>query len=389
MKGFARALLLVASILFSLGLVEAGLRLIDAYSGQAYSVGPTGSQYKFYRFDPLLGWANAPGMRGVYERDEFRFPIRVSSLGMRDVEIERAPGPKQRIAVLGDSFTWGIGVADEDRFTERLERARDVEVLNFGVAGYAPIQYFLMIDEVLALEPAVVVVAFCLGNDFADNVYFERYGYYKPWADLDSSGGLVIRGHPLPDIGDFGFHGRAEGWLLARILARRISNAYFLPAQAGLIGFRNELVYDAEDLDPDERVLVDRAIGINEALLTKVRDAVRGAGAVFVLLPVPTKCEYGDGCGQAGEPRVRDAAHRTLEETAEDLEIPFVPTLDALGRSDFWEKDGHWRPSGHARIAERLGDFLAGEGLLDRRDRLSRRGVPAIHATGSRQPMDP
>jgi hypothetical protein len=361
----ARGLLLAASILISIGLVELGLRLSDAYRGQAYSVNPTGSQYKFYRFDPVLGWANAPGMRGTYERDEFRFPIRVNSFGMRDAEMAREPDSRTRIAVLGDSFTWGIGVSDEDRFTEVLERTRDVEVLNFGVAGYAPIQYSLMIDSVLAFRPEIVVVAFCLGNDFADNVLFERYGYYKPYADLEPSGALVVRGHPLPDIGDFGFRGRAEGLVLAGILDTAISNGFFLPDQAGLVGFASDWIYDKATLGPDERALAERAIRINEALLARIRDAVRGAGATLVLLPVPTKCEYAEACRQGGEVRVREAAHRALAETAVRLGVPFVPTLDAVDLSDFWEKDGHWRPSGHARIAERLGTFLANEDLLD------------------------
>jgi lysophospholipase L1-like esterase len=363
--GRARALVLALSILISLAIVEAGLRLTNAYGGQAYSVSPTGSQYKFYEFDPVLGWANAPGMHGVYERDEFRFPIRVNSFGMRDVEIERAPGPKKRIAVLGDSFTWGIGVADEDRFTEQLELARGVETLNFGVAGYAPIQYSLMMDEVLAFEPEIVVVAFCLGNDFADNVYFERYGYFKPYAELDPSGALVIRGYPLPNVDDFGFRERAKGPLLARILYETISNAFLLPPQAGLIGFRNGLIYGGDGLNASERRLADRAIRINDLLMARIRDAVRGAGATLVLLPAPTKCDYSESCRRGGKLGVRDAAHEVLSETAEHLGVLFVPTLDALDLSHFWERDGHWRPSGHARIAERLGDFLAGKGLLD------------------------
>ena len=367
--GLARGLALVFSMLLSLAIVEVGLRLSDAYSGQAYSVSPTGSQYKFYKFDPVLGWANAPGMRGTDERDEFRFPIQINDQGMRDAPVvrERAPGPgrKKRIAVLGDSFTWGIGVADEDRFTERLERDRGVEVLNFGVSGYAPVQYSLMIDDVLAFRPEVVVVAFCLGNDFGDNVYFERYGYYKPWADLDASGALVIRGYPLPNVDDFGFREPTEGLVLVRMLERAISRRFFLPDQAGLIGFRNELIYAYDSLDAEPRSIADRAIRINEALLARIRDAVDTAGATLVLLPVPTKCEYARSCRGEGEIRVRDGAHRVLAETAARLGIRFVPTVDALDRSDFWAKDGHWRPSGHARIAERLGDYLASDGLVD------------------------
>lgn len=363
--GLARGLALAVSLIVSIGILELGLRLSDAYGGQAYSLDPTGSQYKFYRFDGVLGWANAPGMRGTYERDEFRFPIRINAHGMRDAEVDRQPGARKRIAVLGDSFTWGIGVADEDRFTERLERARGVEVLNFGVAGYSPVQYRLMIGDALSFRPDLVVIAFCLGNDFADNVYFQRYGYFKPYAELDSSGETVIQGYPLPNVDDFGFREKAEGLVFARILERAISNAFFLPEQRGLMGFRSEFVYADEAIDHAQRLLADRAIQINEALLREIRDAVRRTGAELVLLPVPTKCEYAARCRGDGEVRLRDGAYRVLEASADRLGIRFVRTLDALDRTNFWQKDGHWRPSGHARIAERLDAFLENTRLLD------------------------
>ena len=98
----------------------------------------------------------------------------------------------------------------------------------------------------------------------------------------------------------------------------------------------------------------------------EIRDAVREAGSELVLMAVPTKCEYSADCrGEESAPRPRDGAHRTLEETAGRLGIRFVPTLDVLGPEHFWERDGHWRPEGHARIAERLGERLEAEALLD------------------------
>ncbi len=364
----ARATLLVASTLLAFALVELGLRASDAYGGHAHSVAPTGSPYKFYRFDPVLGWANAPGMHGTYERDEFRFPIRINEDGMREApasrEPERGPGARRRIAVLGDSFTWGIGVADEDRFTERLERDRGVEVLNFGVSGYAPIQYALMIDDVMAFSPDVVVVAFCLGNDFADNVLFERYGYYKPWAELDEAGALVIQGYPLPNVDDFGHRERTGGLVLLRMLRSTLARRFFLPPQRGLIDFDEDVLYHPEMFAPEARALAERAIAIDEALLRRVRDAVVARGAALALLPVPTKCEYVSPCRPGGEHVVRDGPHRILAEAAARLGVAFVPTLDALTLDDFWREDGHWRPSGHARIAERLAAGLERAGLL-------------------------
>jgi len=70
---------------------------------------------------------------------------RVNRFGFRerDYELEKAPDT-YRIAVIGDSFTFGQGIAEEDRFSNLLEQRlnadksrRDVryEVLNFGQPG--------------------------------------------------------------------------------------------------------------------------------------------------------------------------------------------------------------------------------------------------------------
>ena len=56
---------------------------------------------------------------------------------MYDAEVApKAPG-EFRVAVLGDSFTWGFGVPYGERFTEIVEaRDRKINVLNFGVEAF-------------------------------------------------------------------------------------------------------------------------------------------------------------------------------------------------------------------------------------------------------------
>jgi hypothetical protein len=60
-----------------------------------------------------------------------------NSLGFREREVIAKAGDVVRIAVVGDSLTYGQGLRLEDRFTERLDKAlgEAVEILNFGVPG--------------------------------------------------------------------------------------------------------------------------------------------------------------------------------------------------------------------------------------------------------------
>lgn len=75
----------------------------------------------------------------------FGVDYQLNAEGFRDQARPRhRPGEAHRIAVLGDSCTFGMGVKDEDLFTRRLEElvgrrhaTKKIEVLNFGVSGFA------------------------------------------------------------------------------------------------------------------------------------------------------------------------------------------------------------------------------------------------------------
>ena len=195
-------ILVFFSTAITLLIAEFGLRLL---APNLASEPVTSNQYNFYRYDPVLGWSNIPDARGTFSRAEFSYELNINSLGLRGAGITtEKPVGTRRIAVLGDSFVWGIGAAEPELFTTLLaESLPATQVLNFGVAGYSPIQYHLLTDKVLALDPDLVIISFCLGNDFADAVYWNRYDYYKPYARLDESGQLLIDGYPIPDIKRF------------------------------------------------------------------------------------------------------------------------------------------------------------------------------------------
>jgi hypothetical protein len=105
------AVVLVAT-LFSLAGIEICLRVWGP------EVVALGDIYVFYRYDPVLGWDNLPNARGYLTRAEYSIEVSNNSLGMRDVEIGAKRPGEYRVAFLGDSFTWGVGVSYGERFTE-------------------------------------------------------------------------------------------------------------------------------------------------------------------------------------------------------------------------------------------------------------------------------
>ena len=79
------------------------------------------------------------------------------------------PADTRRVAVLGDSFVFGV-VPYPDNFVTLLDDALpDVEVLNLGIAAIGLDQYpAVLANEALPRDPDLVIVCFFLGNDFFD-----------------------------------------------------------------------------------------------------------------------------------------------------------------------------------------------------------------------------
>jgi len=125
-----------------------------------------GITYFWDEYHPRYGWTNVPG----YKSDA-RIPFRVTINGQRlraTREYSPAPvRPLRRIAMFGDSSTFGEEVNDEETVPALLEgELRDAEVLNFGVRGYGLGQMMLrMEDEAFALKPDHVVVVVYVPQD--------------------------------------------------------------------------------------------------------------------------------------------------------------------------------------------------------------------------------
>lgn len=113
--------------------------------------------------DAELGWRNKAG-RFVWpgrNRDKGRDIVMTFwSDGLR-ATAPRRTGGRPRLVVVGCSFTQGWAVTDEETYPWRLQTAfPDVEVLNYGTAGYGTFQSLLALERHLARSataPTLVV----------------------------------------------------------------------------------------------------------------------------------------------------------------------------------------------------------------------------------------
>jgi lysophospholipase L1-like esterase len=109
--------------------------------------------------------------------EEFRanhtWAVRINSDGYRGEELSVARGPSTvRIACVGDSWTFGMPVGQEQTYPSRVaawlhQERPDLryEVQNFGVLGYSSFQGLqLLKSRVLDFHPDVVVIGFGMND---------------------------------------------------------------------------------------------------------------------------------------------------------------------------------------------------------------------------------
>jgi lysophospholipase L1-like esterase len=114
-------------------------------------------------------------------------PIAINRLGFREREIGSKQPGRYRIAVVGDSLTWGQGLDVSERFSDVLERSLGsrYEVLNFGIPGDNLPEHLHVLERALAVAPDFVLLQLYI-NDF-ETPDMKRPSPHAllPWPALD------------------------------------------------------------------------------------------------------------------------------------------------------------------------------------------------------------
>jgi hypothetical protein len=300
-------------------------------------------------FDPAVGW--------LPDRNVERW-LAQKSLGMtrpgpfrevRDSGKDRVP----RLLVVGDSFTFGIYVGNEQAYPNVLQRDHmpDWEVLNFGVPGFGADQMVLLYEGLGArYSPDIVVLAFYTGGEERAT---RRFAYYaKPYFDL-VDGRLVLQGVPVvpPEL-LYGEYQHGE---------RRVAPfpySYLYGAVATSIArLREQPIVDASS---EQWQLI-------AAIFARFRDDAVARGARPMLLVIPTNEDVESGAPRNRIGALAVAAARELGMPALSLRDPFAAAdaehpEDPLFRPE--AEGGHFTPRGHALTAELLDRALRDSALL-------------------------
>ena len=273
-----------------------------------------------YAYDAELGWAPVPNSSSqitTFRTTHFRH----NSLGLRDEEF--VADAKPTILFIGDSFVWGLDSEADERFTELLKaKIPDYQILAAGVSGYGTDQEYLLLKRLWPkVKPAVVVLIFCSDNDRLDNRTNKRYdNYYKPYFATQADGSIKLMGQPVPRSQLLYY--RDELLVRNLWLARLATDAYVR-------------IKDPQVFVPDP----------TEKLVGNIREFVESNGGRFLV-----------------------GIQHSDEAMAGYLDANRIPYVGLEGAA-FYTEGGfgpHWRPEGHAVVAERIFGMLSANGIVPR-----------------------
>jgi hypothetical protein len=153
--------------------------------------------------DPILGYVPRPNYSAA--------GINIDAAGFRR---SAAMADGDAILAVGDSFTFGEEVRDDETWPAHLQRLLGRRVVNAGVSGYGFDQIVMRAERIVPdMHPSAIVVSF-IADDIRRTEMRRQWSAEKPYFDLQD-GALVLRNVPVvqPDpTTSLGFFERTLGY---------------------------------------------------------------------------------------------------------------------------------------------------------------------------------
>lgn len=357
----------ILGFLVAFAIAEAAVRIISPQE-----VGPVR-----FACHPELGEIPVPGQQGVRTSSGvFTFKFSNNSLGWRGSrEYQEAKQTDYRVLFLGDSFTYGLGVNDDQTFAAQVEedltKARlSVEVMNAGCPGKGT-DYELKCFQTVGrrFHPDLTVLCF-FSNDFQDN---ERGEYYN----IGKQGELSPKPLNCNRLTIKTVLDRLPGynWLISW------SQAANLVKQAGI----ELLINRAQKSGPavTEGLVVAYSRGpdgfatqankkITQIYVEQLNVAVKNAGGALMMFYIPISQEV----QEYRQTRTISPDERAIQRIAADNGMMLWSLTPLLAHSGqpierLYYSEGHWTAAAHAMAARYMSRLIQSQ-LMEHRQLMNK-----------------
>lgn len=311
-----------------------------------------------YEESPDLPYEYTPGCTGSYFTNGLKRDVHINSLGLREREIEEKRG--KRILLLGDSFVFGYGVEEGERFGRLLEPMVQAEVVSVGFSGGAgpDMLYRYLMSRGLSLQPDRVILVLFPYNDLSD-IESDRW--------MEEDGRVVSVKSNFSRVEDGYLSGIYRHWKFRVPLLRHsqffqllVPHFESLLYRAKLVARKLEIVVPSRDEKHRVCLYLVRCVGSWETAVENGKRILRMYKKDMEILKIPFSVVVVPAADQVfGSDPVETVWHRLLREE----DIPFLDLSRYLKESGYSQKelylpDGHWTPLGHQIAAEAMAQWI-------------------------------
>lgn len=201
MKRFLQnGLLVLASIVYIFVVLEIGARVYtgnyDFKNVLENHLRITMAAYPT-EYDETLGWVSRESV-SAHDVDDSTITVRKGGIRSNGLgEIRKVPDGQRPILAVGDSYTFGYEVSDEQTWPAILQHLTGRKVINGGVIAYGMDQTLLRARQLVdKYNPGVLIYSF-IPDDIWRCQISSRSGVKKPYFDIEN-GRLVLRNNPVP-----------------------------------------------------------------------------------------------------------------------------------------------------------------------------------------------
>jgi hypothetical protein len=328
-----------ARLAFSIPQVAKRLQTNDEYTWRRNWVGEhqrSGMQlyYTFDIYDPSKGWIAKPNLRDVKAFGDKI--LNTNSKGLRGRKDFQYIKSKEtlRILILGDSFTFGDHVSDDETYSHYLqEMLPHTEVINMGVHGYGHDQMLILLkEEGVKYEPDIVILGF-LPLDMSRNLLSFR-DFAKPCFVLNR-GELKLTGTPVP---------RPEEIL---------QSDWIRPRMLDILSLLYHRVNKFSGLQKKEME------EITTAILTDMIRVIESIRAIPILAYLPRGREIAIDSAVTQDETYMFSLCKLNEKARCFSTRPYF--AEKIARGESFKLTGHWEAAGHLTAAEAIKHYLVDE----------------------------
>jgi len=302
--------------------------------------------YGYDDYDPLRGWVPKPNITDL--REFKNKVINTNSKGARGkTEFSyKKNSQKTRIIILGESFSFGTEVSDDETYAHYLQQLLpNAEIINLAVHGYGYDQMLLHLkEEGIKYKPDIIVIGYLDVDKKRSMMSFRDFA--KPYFILKNDE-LVLKNTPIPTP--------------KAMLRRELLTSKFVDLLKIL--YRNIQVKNGNYYKKEQE--------LTNRLLQEMVDTAKNNNAICVFA-------YLEGIRDTIKKETMDEADKHFFEKWTSSGVPciyllpyinyanqmMIKQLNVRGPIAIKREYGHFSPREHYIIAQGIYDFLTRNNLI-------------------------